>query len=121
MSEEDEQFMLRRYCSVEQRNQAVGHFRKASGCYQINVPQPPGPYIYQVYPSDPKRCLYRPLPPGQKWFLLAQCGGSPEPIELARIDSHDQYAYFALPPSATSIQWIRASTLAEAVAKSTVK
>lgn len=114
--EEEEQFMLRRYCPTEQRNEPVGYFKRgAQSCYEISVPQPPGPYIYQVYPSDPKRCLYRPLPPGQKWFLLARSADST--TELARIDSHDQYAYFGLPASTASIKWVRAATLAEALTK----
>lgn len=59
--------------------------------------------IYQIYPGRPNHCMYDPLPPQMRWYLVTNTGQT-----LVVIDNHDQYAYFKIPAQTKELHWIMA-------------
>lgn len=109
-----EQFELRRYHVNTQSNLVVGPFRALSEyCYEFSsldvAVAAAGGGIFQVYPNDPTKCFYQPIPVGYSWYVLSN-----RTELLASIDYHDHYAFFGIPVATKELHWVRARSLEEA-------
>jgi len=117
---EPESFALRRYCAARQSNLVVDQFTLLDNdCYGVSIPADE-PGLYQVYPGDPTKSLYRPLPEGHSWFAFLRSGPNSGSLKrVARIDSHDQYGYFNVPAATEPhhLYWVRGSSTDEALQK----
>lgn len=113
-----ETFELRRYDPVTLSNFSVGPFLCIKErCYRFDLTATTKENeigtIFQVYPNDPTRCFYRPIPAGLSWYVI---GGDTDQL-LASIDSHDQYAFFQIPSSnSKQLHWVMAANFQEAIA-----
>lgn len=121
---EPESFVLRRYSPARQCNLVVDQFTLLDDqCYGV-VLEAGEHGLYQVYPGDPTKSLYRPLPAGCSWFAFLRLGGTTGPLKrAARIDSHDQYGYFNVPLSTEPhhVYWVLAANHEEALQRLAVK
>lgn len=113
-----ESFELRRYCHTTQTNVAVAVFERVEDHWHAlaSVPDMGGGTIFQVYPHDPTKCFYHPLPAGAgvSWFLI---GNKTE--RLACVDHHDYYAFFSVVVASGAslcLDWVRAHSWEAALA-----
>lgn len=110
-----ERFELRRYHATTQSNLVVGTFQSLSDvCYEFSLLDATivaAGGIFQVYPNDPTKCFYQPIPAGYSWYVL----GNKTDL-LASIDYHDHYAFFGIPAGVNQLHWVRARSLEEAKA-----
>lgn len=108
-----ESFELRRYCHATQSNVAMAVFERVEDHWHTLAAVPDGGgggAILQVYPHDPNKCFYHPLPVGVSWFLI---GNKTE--RLACVDHHDYYAFFSV-VAGTRLDWVQAHSWDAALA-----
>ena len=115
LESDNESFELRQYNPHAQSNLPFGTFKRVASslCYLFDLSQLSihnNRKQCQVYPNDPTKCFYRPIPAGKAWYVLADATEL-----LASIDYHDHYAYFDIPSKATHLYWVQASSLEEAI------
>lgn len=110
-----EAFELRRYDSTTQSNLVVGQFTATTTttAYEFDASQinEKENGVFQVYPSDPSKCFYLPIPSGMAWFVLID-----DAELLASVEYHDQYAFFCIPSYAKKLYWVKANSREEAIA-----
>lgn len=108
-----ESFELRRYQPIAQSNLFVGEFERLTDRWHSfeSIPVGSDNVIFQVYPHDPTKCFYQPLPVGMSWFLV----GNPGEQLLATVDHHDHYAFFSIPSKIERLDWIMAPSFKEAL------
>jgi hypothetical protein len=109
-----ERFDLRRYHPPTQSNIAVGVFEEITttsnwhffDLHGINGDD----QVFQVYPNDPTKCFYLPIPAGMAWYLY---GNKTEC--MVSITCHDHYAFFSIPKHVHRLDWVLASSTKEAL------
>jgi hypothetical protein len=110
-----ERFELRRYHPSTQSNVAVGVFEEtitATNWHFFDLKDSSGndDVVFQVYPNDPTKCFYLPIPAGMAWYLY---GNKTEC--MVSIPCHDHYAFFSIPKHILRLDWVLASSAKEAL------